>query len=438
MFKQVNTFIKENIKKNDVVLIAVSGGPDSMCLLDLMLKYREKTNIKIIVSHVHHNVRKESDDELLFVKDYCAANNVIFESMKINEYSGSNFECEARNKRYDFFDKLALKYGAKYLLTAHHGDDLMETILMRIVRGSNLKGYSGFEDKVVLKNYTILRPLISVTKKDILEYNEKNSIPYVTDYTNKLDVHTRNRYRNHVIPLLKEEDSNVNLKFLKYSKLINEYDKFIDSYISKEIKKVYKDNKLNISLFMKYEYIIQIRIIQKILNIIYGDDIVYLNDRHVDNIYKIINGKSNSTINLPKGKIGIKSYDTFYITSKVKSDKYNIVFDKELILPNNRKLVMVSSEESNSNYVCRLSSKDIKLPIIVRTKKEGDIITVMNMEGHKKLKDIFIDAKIPMSERNAWPIVTDSDDNILWIPGVKKTKYNKQKNEKCDIIIKYI
>ena len=142
MFNQVNTFIKENIKKNDVVLIAVSGGPDSMCLLDLMLKYRDKTNIKIIVSHVHHNVRKESDDELLFVKDYCAANNVIFESMKINEYSGSNFECEARNKRYDFFDKLALKYGAKYLLTAHHGDDLMETILMRIVRGSNLKGYS--------------------------------------------------------------------------------------------------------------------------------------------------------------------------------------------------------------------------------------------------------------------------------------------------------
>ena len=438
MFKQVNTFIKENIKKNDVVLIAVSGGPDSMCLLDLMIKYREKTNIKIIVSHVHHNVRKESDEELLFVKDYCDANNVIFESMKINDYSGSNFECEARNKRYDFFDRLALKYDAKYVLTAHHGDDLMETILMRIVRGSNLKGYSGFEDKVVLKNYTILRPLISVTKKDILKYNEENGIPYVTDYTNKLDIHTRNRYRNYVIPKLKEEDSNVNLKFLKYSKLINEYDKFIDSYVSKEVKKVIKDDKLIISSFMKYDHIIKIRIIQYMLSSVYGDDIVYLNDRHVNNIYKVINGKSNSTINLPKGKIGIKSYDTFHITSKVKTDDYNVVFDKELVLPNNRKLVMVDSEESNSNYVCRLSSKDIKLPIIVRTKKDGDIVTIMNMEGHKKLKDVFINAKIPMNERNTWPIVTDSDDNILWIPGIKKTKYNKQKNEKCDIIIKYI
>ena len=175
MFKQVNSFIKENIKKNDVVLIAVSGGPDSMCLLDLMLKYREKTNIKIIVSHVHHNVRKESDDELIFVKDYCEANDVIFESMKITDYSGSNFESEARDKRYDFFDKLALKYGAKYVLTAHHGDDLMETILMRLVRGSNLKGYSGFDDKIIYDNYTILRPLISVTKKDILKYNEENN-----------------------------------------------------------------------------------------------------------------------------------------------------------------------------------------------------------------------------------------------------------------------
>ena len=438
MFKQVNTFIKENIKKNDVVLIAVSGGPDSMCLLDLMIKYREKTNIKIIVSHVHHNVRKESDDELLFVKDYCEKNDIIFESMKINDYSGSNFESEARSKRYYFFDKLALKYNAKYVLTAHHGDDLMETILMRVVRGSNLKGYSGFEDKIVFDNYTILRPLISVTKDDILKYNEENNIPYVTDYTNKLDIHTRNRYRNYVIPKLKEEDKNVNLKFLKYSKLINEYDKFIDSYVKKEVKKVIKDDKLVISLFMKYDHIIQLRIIQYMLSEVYKDDIIYLNDRHVNNIYKVINGKSNSAVNLPKGYIGVKSYDTFYIDEKVKSDKYQMVFDKELVLPNKRKLIRVDSEESNSNYVCRLSSKDIKLPIIVRTKKDGDTVTIMNMEGHKKLKDVFINAKIPMSERNVWPIVTDSDDNILWIPGIKKTKYNKQKDEKCDIIIKYI
>ena len=438
MFKQVNAFIKENIKKDDVVLIAVSGGPDSMCLLDLMIKYREKTNIKIIVSHVHHNVRKESDDELIFVKDYCEANDVIFESMKITEYSGSNFECEARGKRYDFFDRLALKYNAKYVLTAHHGDDLMETILMRLVRGSNLKGYSGFEDKIIFDNYTILRPLISVTKKDILKYNEENNIPYVTDYTNKLDIHTRNRYRNYVIPKLKEEDNNVNLKFLKYSKLINEYDKFIDNYVSKEIKKVIKDGKLDISLFMKYDHIIKLRIIQYMLSDIYKDDITYLNDRHVNSIYKIIEGKPNSTINLPKGKIGIKSYNTFYITSIVKKEGYKVLFDNELILPNGRRLVKVSSEESNSNYVCRLSSKNIKLPIIVRTKKDGDVVTIMNMKGHKKLKDVFIDAKIPMAERNTWPIVTDSDDNILWIPGVKKTKYNSQKDEKYDIIIKYI
>ena len=438
MFKQVNSFIKENIKKNDVVLIAVSGGPDSMCLLDLMLKYREKTNIKIIVSHVHHNVRKESDDELIFVKDYCDANDVIFESMKITDYSGSNFESEARGKRYDFFDKLALKYDAKYVLTAHHGDDLMETILMRLVRGSNLKGYSGFEDKIIFDNYTILRPLISVTKDEILKYNKENNIPYVNDYTNKLDIHTRNRYRNYVVPKLKEEDKSVNLKFLKYSKLINEYDKFIDNYVSSEITKIYKDGRLDINIFKKYEHIIQIRIIQYILSDIYKDNIMYLSDKHVNSIYKILNGKSNSMINLPKGYIGIKSYDVFYITSKVVSNDYKFEFNNELLLPNGMKLVKVDSEENNSNYVCRLSSKDIKLPIIVRTKKDGDIVTIMNMNGHKKLKDVFINAKIPMSERNTWPIVTDSDDNILWIPGIKKTKYNKQKDEKYDIIIKYI
>ena len=93
--------------------------------------------------------------------------------------------------------------------------------------------------------------------------------------------------------------------------------------------------------------------------------------------------------------------------------------------------------DDNSNYVCRLSSDEVKFPLYVRSRKDGDKIEVMNLSGSKKVKDIFIDEKIPMSERNLWPIVVDSNDNIVWIPGIKKSKYNKSKDEKCDIIIKY-
>ena len=436
--KEINKFLKDNIETNDTLILACSGGPDSMCLLDLLLKFREKSNINIIIAHVHHNVRKESDDELVFVRDYALKNNVTFETMKIDNYSGSNFECEARYKRYTYFGKLIAKYGAKYLLTAHHGDDLMETILMRMVRGSNLKGYSGFDRVSDQKNYKVLRPLIMMTKSEILKYNKENKIPYVNDYTNELDVHTRNRYRKYILPKLKEEDANVNLKFLKFSEVLKEYDEHIEKEVGKVINKIYINNILDVDKFLKLDNLIQDRVISKILGTTYKNNIIYLNDKNIEEIKKILlSDTSNSMINLPKGKVAIKSYNKFYINDNKNIESYNFVFKDKIILPNGKIIEKIDSVESNSNYVCRLSSKDIKLPIIIRTKKDGDMMEVMNLNGHKKIKDIFIDAKISTHDRNSWPIVTDSEGNILWLPGIKKSKYNKQIDEKCDIILTY-
>ena len=437
-FKEINNFIKDNIKVNDTIVLACSGGPDSMCLLDLLIKYRNKININIILAHVHHNVRKESDSEYIFVKNYAKENNIIFESMKIEKYENKNFESEARDKRYIFFKKLIDKYNAKYLLTAHHGDDLIETILMRIVRGSSLKGYCGFESVTKKDNYIILRPLITLTKQDILEYNKVNKIPYVNDYTNELDIHTRNRYRKYILPKLKEEDLNVNLKFLKFSETLLEYNKYIQNNVLNIKKKVYTNNVLDINKYLKQDEFIQKQIINSILSDVYEDDITYLNSSHVKNIYNLLaDTKPNICINLPKSKIAFKSYNKFKIIDKCEKDAYNYEFKNELMLPNGKIIKKVKEELTNSNYVCRLSFKDIKLPLYVRTKQDGDTIEVMNMNGSKKVKDIFINSKIPMLERKDWPILVDSENHVLWIPGIKKSKYNKQINEKCDIILKY-
>ena len=437
-FEKVIEFLKRNIVENSTIVLACSGGPDSMCLLDLLIKFRNIKNIKIVIAHVHHNVRKESDDELLFVKKYALNHNIEFETMKIEEYSNKNFENEAREKRYEFFHSIIEKYSAKYLLTAHHGDDLMETILMRLTRGSSLKGYSGFSAISKVDNYYILRPLITLTKKDILNYNELNNIPYVNDYTNNMDIHTRNRYRKYILPKLKEEDLNVNLKFLKFSELISEYDRYVEKTVENFLPLVYKGNALNINEFKALDELIQKRIINKILNDVYKDDINLIDDKIVFHILGLIfNEKPNITIDLPCGKLCVKSYGKVYIMGKMSNEPYYFKFDRLIKLPNGKIIEQVEMEETNSNYVCRLSSNDIKLPIIIRTKQDGDLLTVMNMEGHKKLKDIFINAKIPKGDRELWPIVTDSDNNILWVPGIKKTKYNKQNDEKYDIILKY-
>ena len=157
---------------NNPVVVGVSSGPDSMCLLNLL---EQKTN-KLVVCHINHNVRKESTTEEEYLKDYCQKHNLIFESMKITEYKETNFENEARKKRYNFYEKILSKYHSTKLFLAHHGDDQIETILMKIVRGSNLEGYAGIKEISTHKDYTIIRPFLSYTKEDLLDYDERNNI----------------------------------------------------------------------------------------------------------------------------------------------------------------------------------------------------------------------------------------------------------------------
>ena len=191
------------LKDKDIIVIGNSAGPDSMALTDILLKLREKIDIKIICAHVNHNVRKESKEEAIFLKEYCEENDIIFESMIIEKYGDDNFHNEARAIRYSFFDKIVKKYDANYLMTAHHGDDLMETILMRIVRGSSLKGYAGFKTVVEKDTYKIVRPLIFMTKEEIKDYDDKLGIKYAIDASNFKAKYTRNRYRKVVLPFLK-------------------------------------------------------------------------------------------------------------------------------------------------------------------------------------------------------------------------------------------
>ena len=136
--------IKKEIKDNYSLIVATSGGPDSMCLLNLLLNLKKEKNLKLVCAHVNHNLRDESKEEAKMVKDFCTGNNITYEHYEIKEYNG-NTEDYARKQRYSFFEKLIKKYQAKYLLTAHHGDDLMETILMRLARGTNLDGFKGFK-----------------------------------------------------------------------------------------------------------------------------------------------------------------------------------------------------------------------------------------------------------------------------------------------------
>ena len=433
--------IEENFKfeQNDKIVIGCSTGPDSMALMDMLLKIRDKYSLQLICAHVNHNIRAQSKEEEEFIKKYCEKNNVMLEKMKIEKYGDDNFHNDARNIRYHFFENVISKYQAKYLMTAHHGDDLIETVLMRIVRGSNLQGYSGFHKIVDMNNYKLVRPLIYYTKKELEDYDKENNVPYFIDESNLKMKYTRNRYRKNVLPFLKEEDENVHKKFLKFSENIAEASKYINKERNNAIKHVIKNSILSIEKFKELDRYIQKEILYYMLEEYYQDDLILVNDRHIDLLMYVINSrKSNMEVNLPNEILAVKSYDDFYLKRNTEEIMaYEIEFNKYAELPNGHRIEKCGFTDDNSNNICRLSSDDICLPIIIRTRRVGDKINVKGLNGKKKVKDIFIDKKISLARRDTWPIVADSEGKILWIPGLKKSKFDKQKKEKYDIIMKY-
>ena len=424
---------------NDTIVVGCSTGPDSMALVDMLLKIRDKYKLNLIIAHVNHNVRKESYEEAEFMKKYCEDNRLIFESMIIENYGDDNFHNEARNIRYSFFDDLVHKYDAKYLMTAHHGDDLIETILMRIVRGSNLNGYGGFKALIDMDDYYIARPLIYYTKNELEEYDKENNVNYYIDSSNLKDKYTRNRYRKYILPFLKAEEKDVHLKFLKFSKSLDEANKFIEKSRSEAINRVMFDNKIIVSKFLEEDSYIQKEILYYLLSEFYQDDLILLGDRHIDLILSLIKGnKANCFINLPNEVIAKKNYNEFEFVKVVDSiNSYEIEFDNYVTLPNNKIIERIDETDDNSNNICRLNSSEITLPLIIRTRKVGDKMFVKGLNGSKKIKDIFIDKKISLENRDIWPIVLDSKGNIVWIPGIKKSKFDKKKSDSYDIILKY-
>lgn len=435
--KESLDFLKQlNIDKNKYLVVATSGGPDSMALLHLL----KTNNYKLICAHVNHNLRSVSDEEYIFVENYCKENDIIFEGMKIEGYKNNKFtEFEAREKRYNFFETILKKYNTDILLTAHHGDDLIETILMRIIRGSNLNGYKGFSKISTYKDFKIIRPLVFYTKQDIGNYIENNNIPCVYDESNKSKKYTRNRIRLDILPLLKQEDKNIHKKFLTLNEELASTQDYINQEVEKNINDNFKDNKLDLNKFNKLHKFIQRKEIEEILFQIYKENITLINKKHIESIFKIIIDKNNKKIQLPLDIIVSKEYSylVFKKDKNITQKKYNYILKDKVNIENFGTIEYTEDTLEKSNYVIKLNSKDITLPIIVRTKEESDVIEVKNLNGRKKIKKIFIDEKINKDLRDNWPIVTDSKNNVLWIPGIKKSKFDCYNKSFYDIIIKY-
>ncbi len=214
MLNQFRKIIKKYnlISPNDKLLVGVSGGPDSVCLLFLLNSIEKEYCLKIYVSHLDHMIRKDSHRDALFVSKLAKELGLPFYSKRINVKclaKDASLEQEARRLRYDFFFKTARRLNINKIALGHNADDQAETVLMRIIRGTGLYGLAGILPKRDIDGFTIIRPLIEISKKSIIEFLKSKKLKYVIDITNKEELYLRNRLRNKLIPELQKYNSNI-------------------------------------------------------------------------------------------------------------------------------------------------------------------------------------------------------------------------------------
>ena len=428
--------LKITIPTTTPLVIGCSAGPDSMALLHYL---KNNTPNPLVVAHINHNKRTQSFEEQDYLSTFCKNNNITFEVTTIQNYTENNFENEARNKRYAFYKQILQKYNTPYLFLAHHGDDLIETVLMKISRGSNLEGYAGIKEISKKNNYYIIRPFLKYTKQDLIDYNKFHNIKYYIDQSNEDTTYTRNRYRHTILPLLKKENPNIHKQFLTYSKTLLEYNAYLEEEILSIYPMIINNNTLDIKVFKNYHPFLQKNLLYKFLNTSYQNQPNIIKEQHIKNILTLINNnKPNLTINLPLNKIIRKSYDYLYLENNLdnKNTDYKLPLQNINTISNSI-IKKIDECQENGNDICRLDSTSLNLPLYIRNRKPGDYIATKGLNGKKKVKEIFIENKVPKQLRDSYPILVDKNDQIIWIPNLKKSKFNSQKDEFYDIILKY-
>jgi tRNA(Ile)-lysidine synthase len=456
MVGKVKNFIHRHqlLKQHAVVLVGVSGGPDSLALLHLLWSIKEEWNLSLVAAHVDHMFRgKESEEDLHFVLNYCHKLGIPCETRQINvkEYQMKrNLTAQeaARECRYQFFKELMEKYQADFLALGHHGDDQIETILMRLTRGSTQEGYAGIKAKRPFATGFIIRPFLAISKSEIEEYCARNNLKPRRDPSNEKDVYTRNRFRHHVLPFLKEENPNVHEKFQQFSEKMMEDELLLVELTKEKMNTVIKKKSqssviMNRNEFCQLPLPLQRRGIQLILNYLYEKIPSSLSSVHIENVLTFLSGVHPSgTLHFPKGLKIVRSYDMgiFRFEEKKGSPFYfTLSFPSRLPLSNGYEIISTQTEsfpdkiKGNNWFV--IDPDNVTFPLIVRNRRQGDRMKVKGMNGTKKVKTIFIDEKIPLEERDQWPIVEDADGNILWIPGLKKSIFEATNISKNNYIV---
>ena len=440
LLQKIQKTIKKHklISPNDKIVIGVSGGPDSVCLLHVLWKLQKAQNL--IVAHVNYGYRgKQADQDQKYVKNLAKrlGLKIYIKKLKINEWKSTpkkNIEAKFRKIRYDFFNDILQKEKANKIAVAHQADDQVETVIMFFLRGAGIRGLSGMS----YRRNKIIRPLLDCSRSEILEYLAKNKLEYRKDVTNEDISFTRNRIRHKLIPYL-EKKFNPNIKKTLFAStqiiqddfqfIQEESKKYLRKIIAKDTKQKNSVLKLKLKQFLKLKSALQRNILRLVLAKFLGD-IRDISLADLEETRRMLKQAKTGSLRIIKNLRIIKEHDKIVITT-AKTNKKLLIKPILLKIPGKTclpdlkieiKISKVDKIDKMTNNVSYANLDKTGKRLLVRTKKKGDRFYPEKTLGSQKLKDFFINNKIPKREREEIPLIVTEKDQIVWICGKKRDR----------------
>lgn len=452
---KVITYIRKNklIEPGDNVLVALSGGPDSVCLLDILYKLKDKLNITLGAVHINHMLRGEdSDKDEEYVIELC--NKIGIQSyikrVDINAYSAENkmsSEMAGRKVRYDFFEEVMKNGKYNKIATAHNANDQAETIIFRLIRGSGLEGLGGIK---AYRDNKIIRPILCLDREEVEEYIRKENLNPRIDKTNFEKIYNRNKIRLDILPYIKEYFNEDIIKTLnRTAGLLQKDNEFLESESLKVYQKycIEYDKYFIIKkdAFTNHDSIIS-RMLRNAL-IRYSNQTYDFEMKHIYEIMDLARKDTGKIVNLPKNIFVENIYGDIYIKNKLnqkKVDSKKIRLNKLDI--DNKKIdfqdffiqftVMKNDKNINlkeNEFIKYFEFDKIEDEILLKTREDGDRMIPLGMKGNKKVKDIFIDMKVPKDLRDLIPILC-FDSRIAWVIGARTSEEYRISNNSKNIL----
>lgn len=399
------------IKKGGRILVALSGGADSVCLFHFLASNRQRLGIEVMAAHFMHGIRPEAaDGELELVSSLCANMGVeLFvgrgDTLAHAETCKIGVEAAARELRYAFLYKTMEAQGCDSIATAHNLSDNSETMLFNLARGSGLSGLCGIPPV----NGRVIRPLLGVSRQSIEEYDRENGLSFATDKTNFDCKYSRNRIRHKIMPELRHINPEADKAMLRAAESVRQAEEFLRFSALEALKDERKKGEISLDRLSSIHPALHVYIFRELLSEVFGDPMCLKAD-HVAALSELaIEGRISSSVDIGGGFAGVVSYGVFAIVKRDKADCDPIA---EALLTEGQKVIWGNWEiEAGGKDGVSFCREQIELPLKIRGRVEGDVISMAH--GHKSIKKYLIDKKIPAKTRDRIPLVCDNKGVLL-------------------------